>query len=199
MSKITGLKTAHELLYISRNNCARQHLLGWPLHPDDAPREERLIYCSLLLVEIEDLLQQLGGMAETCRHALAGTVPDEHYLTPEAFDPWAAIGDRLGDKYLAPVRALSPALVEWLEARPQKQRAATLALQRLSPRRGWITGEDGRLRPPTEEEYQRAPETDMLRSMEQTFFALTYAADLVEVDTLVEIRGDIGRIATLVA
>lgn len=199
MSKIAGLRTAHELLHISRNNTARHRLFGWPLHPDDEPTEVRLIYYSLLLVEIEDHIQSLEGIAAMCSHALAGTVPIDHYLAPETFDPWAAIELYLSDEFMVPVGTLSPALLAWLEARPRKDRDTTVKLQQILNHRPWVEGDDGRLRPPTDEEHQRAPETDMLHSMEQTFFALTYAADLAEVATLVETRGDLGRIATLVA
>jgi hypothetical protein len=199
MSKLAGLRAAHELLTISRNTCARGHLLGWKRHPDDQPYEVSLVETSFLLVEIEDHIHSLEGMAEVCQHVHAGTVPLGHYLDPAGFDPWADISEFLNEEFLMPVDRLSPRLIMWLEARPQSERQSTAKIQELLDYRLWVKGEDGRLRPPTDEEHKRAPETDMLRSMEQTFFTMTYASDLAEVKTIVESRGDIGRIAALVA
>jgi hypothetical protein len=201
MSKLAGLRAAHELLTISRNTCARGHLLEWKRHPDDKPYQEVLIETSFLLVEIEDLIQSLEAIAEVCQHVLAGTVPIDHYLEPAAFDPWAVIDAILNDEFLMPVNRLTPRLTAWLEARPQLVREATAKLQKLlgGGYQFWVKGEDGHLRPPTDEEHKRAPETDMLKSMEQTFFTMTYTADLAEVAALTESRGDLERIAALVA
>ena len=127
MSKLAGLRAAHELLTISRNTCARGHLLEWKRHPDDKPYQEALIETSFLLVEIEDLIQSLEAIAEVCQHVLAGTVPIDHYLDPAAFDPWAAIDALLNDEFLMPVYKLSPRLTAWLEARPQAEQQSTRA------------------------------------------------------------------------
>ena len=200
MSKLAGLRAAHELLTISRNTCARGQLLGWKRHPNDKPYQEALVETSFLLVEIEDLIQSLEGIAEVCQHVLAGTVPIDHYLDPAAFDPWAAIDTILNDEFLMPVSRLTPRLFTWLEAQPQIARESTAKNQKLlGGYRFWVTGEDGRLRPPTDEEHERAPETDMLKSMEQNFFTMTYAADMAEVRSLIDSRGDVKRIAALVA
>lgn len=198
MSKIAGLRAAHELLTVYRNATARHHLLGYPAHPSEKPYDTRLVESSFLLVEIEDIIQNLEAIAEVCQHVLAGTVPMENYLDPSTFNPWASVIEVLDNEFLMPVDKLSPRLAEWLDAQPEQSRAITAKLQQILPPL-WVPDENGRLRPPTEEERERAPEADMMRSMEQNFFAMTYAANLAEVRALAESRGDISRIVALVA
>ena len=206
MSKIEGLQTLRD--HIEQTNEVWAHILV--LHPLSEPenRLDRLRHIgerALLLAELDDHLHNLSGIVAACRHGLAGNVPDDYSPnnyglsdTSTPYDPYATILEHLGAEDRVSVLQLSPALLAFIEGLPEWERSSSATLLDFFGKATWQPDPvTGKLRPLTEEETKRWPESSMMKSIEQTFFAIPYAEDMAKALTLTEARCDLQQILDL--
>lgn len=201
MSKIKGLQTLRDHLELT--NEVWSHILL--LHPLSEP-ENRTTHLrqigerTLLLVELDDHLHNLNGIVAACRHGLAGTGPASPRspipsLLPEpAPCPYSAILEIMTAEDRVSVLQLSPALLAYIDQLPEQERATSAFHLDFFGKATWEPDETGKLRPLTYEETVRWPESSMMKSVEQTFFALTYAEDMANALATVEAGGELQRI-----
>ena len=197
----------------------RDHLEGanevWShillLHPLSEPenRPERLRHIgerALLLAELDDHLHNLKGIVAACSYGLAGNAPDDYSPTnyglldsPVPYDPYSTILEHLGAEDRVSVLQLSPALLAFIEEMPGWQRKSSASLLSFFGKVPWRFSDPatGKLRPLTEEETKRWPETCMMESVEQTFFAIPYAEDMASALALTGARCDLRQILDL--
>lgn len=204
MSKVEGLKAIRENLTLLREGYVRA-LLYREVRPEERPEGlTKVGLHSVLLGEVKDHIHNLNAIAAACRHGLAGT-------QPASYDIWAAgdnedavhydahqeIAHYLESDCKVSALQLSPELLTFIDSRPEVERSSSAFHLEMFGRALWERDETGALRAQTDEEAAAWPERSMMKSYEQTFFALTYAADLAAAHALTKVGGDLQQILVL--
>jgi hypothetical protein len=204
MSKVEGLKIIRENLTLLREAHVRA-LLYREVETDTRPRRLAQVgLYSVLLGEVRDHIHNLNGIAAACRHGLAGTAPATYDMwaagNNEAavhYDPHQEIAHCLESDCKVSALQLSPELLDFINTRPEAERGTSAFLLDFLGKAFWERDDAGTLRPLTESETAAWPERSMMKSYEQTFFALTYAEDLAAAHALTKAGGDLQAILLL--
>lgn len=205
MSKIEGLKAVRQHLTLYRSAVVRG-LLYREIEPESrARRLTQLGEYTLLLEEIKDHLHNLSDIVVACRHGLAGTEPAGYdpwgggdYDEARPYNPYEEIAECLQSGCSVSVLTLSPELLGYIESLPDAERRTSVFLLGFFGKAPWQRDtETGKLRALTDEETARWPESSMMESMEQNFFALTYAEEMAHALTLTNERADLQLILDL--
>ncbi|MBO3273210.1 hypothetical protein [Hymenobacter defluvii] len=163
---------------------------------------------TIMQAEIEDHRDSLAHIEAACQHGLAGTIPEGYEEdgyeftkdpeTPELpYDPYTDMLGYLHGGGNISCLTLSPALLRFIELLPDV--AAERAERDATGQDGVLlyVNDDGSTRPMTQRELRRQGNRAVLEAAEEALFATAYAADMQQVKTLAEQRGDLQQILDL--
>jgi len=208
-TKINRLSSVHTLLGLRAHQYLKRLLrpVEYALTADTSDEHAQNVgFAVQLQTEINEHCDSLAHIAAACQHGLTGTSPEgyeedgyeftEEPHTPELpYDPYTDILGYLHGGGNISCLTLSPLLLRFISVLPEA--AALRAEHDVAQRTLLQVNEDGSTRPMTRRELRQRGNRDVVEAVEDSLFAETYAADLQQITTLAEQRGDLQQILDL--